>query len=132
MIISKLLFGYDQRNHADSLLTSHFFKIAKVELDFVKERDDARDIAVETTNKIKEYNKLYYDKRHSKPSVYKLGDFILIKDSFLKPSEDSKLKPKYKGPYMITKVLKKNRYVVQDILSILHKNHIIPYYLRTA
>lgn len=47
--------------------------------------------------------------------MYKIGDFFLITDSTLKPGEDTKLKPKYKRPYMITKVLNKNHYVVQDV-----------------
>ncbi|EFN63477.1 hypothetical protein EAG_00409, partial [Camponotus floridanus] len=29
--------------------------------------------------------------------------------------EDKKLKSKYKGPYMVAKVLNKNRFVIKDI-----------------
>lgn len=112
---SKLLFGYDQRNHSDSQLSKFLSDLAKVDLDFNKIREDARITAIETTNRLKEYNKIYYDEKHSKPSIYKSGDFVLIRDSFLKPGEDAKLKPKFKGPYIISKVLNKNRYVVQDI-----------------
>lgn len=110
-----MLYGYDQRNHSDSHLTQYLLKLANTELDLNKERDNARKITIEATNKVKEYNKIYYDKKHSKPTSYKQGNFVLIKDSVLKPGEDSKLKPRYKGPYTITKVLNKNRYVVQDI-----------------
>lgn len=56
---SKLLFGYEQRNHSDSQLAHCLFKLAKVELDLNKERVEARKIVVETTNKMKEYNKAY-------------------------------------------------------------------------
>lgn len=111
---AKLLFGYEQRNHADSQLAHYLFKLAKVELDLNKKREDARKIAVVATNNMKEYNKLYYDKKHTKPTRYKPGDLVLIKDSILKPKEDSKLKSCYKGPYRISKSLK-NRFVVQDI-----------------
>lgn len=103
------MFGYDQRNHADSDLTHYLLNLAKSELNFIKERDESRKIAVEATNKMKEYNKLYYDEKHTKPTIYKPGDYVLIRDSILKPGEESKLKPKYKGPYMITKSLNKNR-----------------------
>lgn len=96
-------------------MTQCLLKIAKINLDFTKERDEARNLAIEATNKIKKYNKMYYDERHTKPTIYKEGDFVLIKDSVLKPGEDSKLKPKYKGPFLIAKVLNKNRYVVQGI-----------------
>jgi len=47
-------------------------------------------------------------------------DYVLIRNSILKFRECKKLKPKYKGPYMITKILNKNRYVVQDIPSFSH------------
>lgn len=53
---AKLLFGYDQRNHSDSQLTQYLLNIAKVELNYIKERDDARKIAIEATNKMKDYN----------------------------------------------------------------------------
>lgn len=113
---SKLLFGYDQRNHCDSQLTCQYLhKLVNVEINFDEQRNKARDIVLEATMKMKKYNKAYYDEKHTKPSVYKPGDYVFIRDSILKPGEDSKLKPKYKGPYMITKALNKNRYVVQDI-----------------
>jgi len=112
---SKLLFGYDQRNHTDSQMVQYLNKLANIELNSEMKRQDAREIAIEATNKIKEYNKSYYDERHKKPSIYKTDDFVMIRDAGLKPGEDSKLKPKYKGPYVVTRVLNKNRYVVVDI-----------------
>ena len=39
----------------------------------------------------------------------------MIRDTATKPGEDKKLKPCYKGPYMVTKTLNNNRYVIQDI-----------------
>lgn len=112
---SKLLFGYDQRNHTDSQMVQYLNKLANIELNSEMKRQDAREIAIEATNKIKEYNKSYYDERHKKPSIYKTDDFVMIRDAGLKPGEDSKLKPKYKGRYVVTMVLNKNRYVVADI-----------------
>ncbi|EFN61566.1 hypothetical protein EAG_00468, partial [Camponotus floridanus] len=73
-----------------------------------------RELALDTVNKIKNYNKIYYDKKHLKPSIYKKGDYVLIKD-VAKPGESKKFKPKYKGPYLVAKVLNKNRYVITDI-----------------
>lgn len=58
---------------------------------------------------------MYYNERHTKPTIYKPGDYVLIRNSALKQGEDNKLKPKYKGPYVIAKSLNKNRYVVQNI-----------------
>lgn len=58
---------------------------------------------------------MYYNERHKKPSQYKDEDYVLIRDSIIKPGEDKKLKPNYEGPYMVTKALRKNRYVIQNI-----------------
>lgn len=46
--------------------------------------------------------------------LYKAGDYILIQDLQGKPDESKKLKSKYEGPYVVMKVLNKNRYVLQD------------------
>jgi len=113
---SKVLLGIEQRNNADVKIIDSLRNICtETEFDFQRTRDSSRDLAIETTNRIKEYNKVYYDKRHKKPTKYNEGDLVLIKDSSLKPGEDRKLKSNYKGPYYIAKVLDKNRYVVKDI-----------------
>lgn len=112
---SMLLLGYDQRNHADATLITFLNNFAKVELNYDLSRENSRNLALEATNKIKQYNKAYYDIKHKKPSLYKTGDYVLIRDSIVKPGENKKLKPQYKGPYLVHKVLQKNRYVIQDI-----------------
>jgi len=108
------------QNQTDTELIRFLNGIAESELSFEQDRDVARQLALETTNKIKEYNKLNYDGKHKKPSQYDPGDYVLIRDYILKFGESEKLKPKYKGPYMIAKILNKNRYVVQDIASAWH------------
>jgi len=112
---AKLLFGTDKKEHCDSTLVNFLNDLAKVELNFEQNRNVVRDIALKATRQIKEYNKEYYDERHRKPSQYKQGDYVLIRDSVIKYHEDKKLKPLYKGPYLVAKVLNKNRYVIQDI-----------------
>ncbi|KMQ88873.1 hypothetical protein RF55_11568 [Lasius niger] len=109
------MLGYDQKNHADAELVSKLRIIAKSELNCEKERDRSRQVALEAMQKIKNYNKIYYDQKHKKPTQYKAGDYVLLRDTTTKPGEDRKLKPAYKGPYMVSKVLEKNRYVIQDI-----------------
>lgn len=111
---SKLLLGYDMKNQADSKFLSYFRDIIHKE-DLQLDRQKAREIAIKATNKLKEYNKVYYDKKHKVPTKYNIGDYVLIRDTIIKPGEDRKLKPPYKGPYMVTKVLNHNRYVIQDI-----------------
>lgn len=114
---AKILFGDHQRLHTDAELVKRLNEIAKVEFDLNKIRNDTWDIAQESTRKIKEYNKAYYDETHKKPSRYREGDYVFIRDSIIKQGEDKKLKPNYKGPYRVAKVLNKNKYVIKDIPS---------------
>lgn len=67
------------------------------------------------TDKIRRYNKIYYDKKHLKPTQYSIGDYVLIRDNVQKPGLGRKLKAVYKSPYVVTNVLNKNRYVIKDI-----------------
>lgn len=68
---SKVLLGIEQRNNADVKLIDFLNKIAHNKLEFQKDRDSCRELALEAINKIKEYNKVYYDKRHTRPTKYK-------------------------------------------------------------
>ncbi|KYQ59431.1 hypothetical protein ALC60_01547 [Trachymyrmex zeteki] len=106
---------YDQRNNTDADLVKFLNEIVGVEIDFSLEREKDRELALNVAEKIKSYNKLYYDKHHRKPMSYKPGDLVMIRDVSIKAGECKKLKPDFKGPFRVTKVLDKNRYVVQDI-----------------
>ncbi|KMQ88168.1 hypothetical protein RF55_12390 [Lasius niger] len=46
--------------------------------------------------------------------MYKVGDLVMIRSLTAKPGLNQKLLPKYKGPYEIKAILRKNRYVVTD------------------
>lgn len=78
-------------------------------------RAGTRNLAETVHQKLQAYNKSQYDKRHKKCTVYREGDLVLVRILQRKPGENPKLLPKYKGPYRIGAVLKKNRYVVTDI-----------------
>ncbi|XP_070515335.1 uncharacterized protein [Cardiocondyla obscurior] len=112
---SKLLLGYDQRNHADREITALVDRLAGVDRQIESERERARNVAIEATEKIRNYNKLYYDAAHKKPSLYKEQQLVLIRDSQTRPGQSRKLKSQFKGPYMISKVLNHGRYVVTDV-----------------
>ena len=47
--------------------------------------------------------------------MYKPEDYFLIRNAPAKIGVDTKLKPTYRGPYLVDKVLNKNRYVIKDI-----------------
>jgi len=115
-----LMLGYEQRNHSDFPLSQFVKELADVDSNLILEREKNREQAKKATDLIREYNKKYHDTKHKKPSLYKEGDYVVIRDSQIKPGENSKLKPKYRGPYQITKALGNSRYVVQDIPGFNH------------
>lgn len=112
---SKLLLGYDQKNCSDKELRQYFNELLSIDKDLEQERSELRDTAKLMNRAVQDYNKRKYDKRHKKPTKYKEGDFVLIRVLQHKPGTNQKLAPKFKGPYLIKRVLKKNRFVVTDI-----------------
>ncbi|KMQ88620.1 hypothetical protein RF55_11864 [Lasius niger] len=109
------MLGYEQRNHADQAIASLTKSLLDVESNLELERDYSRDKALQTTNLIRNYNKVYKDANSVKPTSYKEGDYVMIRDDRNKIGVSSKLKPSYKGPYVIFKSLGSNRYVVKNI-----------------
>ncbi|XP_067215683.1 protein FAM200A-like [Linepithema humile] len=112
---SRILFGIDQRKHSDRDLKLLIEELAKTYNTSIEQSDIVRDVAIQANDKLRQYNKLYYDKHHKKPTVYHEGDYVLVRDAQKKVGQNNKLKPNYKGPYVIAKCLDKNRYVVKDI-----------------
>jgi len=112
---SKLLLGYEMRNHDDHDFASLTKQLSEIEHNLEKERSEAREIADSASDMIRQYNKTYRDAHSRKPTMYKEDDYVLIRDTHAKPGESSKIKAKYKGPYEIHKSLGNNIYVVRDI-----------------
>jgi len=112
---AKLMFGFDQRCHSDALFARFTELLKGIDADLEAIRDTARDQAYTATEAVRNYNKIYTDDRFRKPSQYNEGEYVLIRNTRAASGESAKLKPQYKGPYMITKTLGNNRYVIQDI-----------------
>jgi len=58
---SKLMFGYEQRNHADFALAQFTKILADIDINIERERGKARDLANTATKLIRAYNKEYRD-----------------------------------------------------------------------
>lgn len=114
-IPSKLLLGYEQRTHTDSQFAQFVQSLISVDRDLEKERESNKDSAERATNLLRVYNKKYRDRHSKKTTKYKEGDYVLIQNRTVKPGDNAKLKPNYKGPYMIAKSLGNDRYVIRDI-----------------
>jgi len=112
---SKLLLGYDQRNHTDYDLQLAIKSLQDIDQNLVGQRLAFRDNAQKVNRKLQLYNKEIYDEKHKKPTLYKEGDLVMIRDMAARPGINKKLLPKFKGPYQVRRVLRKNRYVIGDV-----------------
>lgn len=70
--------------------------------------------AVDGIRKSQEYSAKYFKKHSRPPKIYSVGDYVVIRQKH-NPIGKGKLSENYRGPYVITKVLDKDRYVVEDI-----------------
>jgi len=50
----------------------------------LEQREHSREIAKQASDEQKQYNKTYYDKRHKVPTKYKVGEYVLIRDTVRK------------------------------------------------
>lgn len=78
-------------------------------------REELRKKAKEQILKIQEENRSNYDKKRKESRQYKEGDIVAIKRTQF--GAGLKLKPKFLGPYKVTKVKRNNRYDVEKIDS---------------
>lgn len=62
--------------------------------------------------------KLRFDAKHKSPTTYEEGDLVVVENVPTATGESHKLEPKYKGPYIISKVLRHDRYVIEDLADI--------------
>ncbi|KYM96040.1 hypothetical protein ALC62_13310, partial [Cyphomyrmex costatus] len=77
--LSKMLFGCEQRGRANDILKSLMNDLEESQGDFDKQRESVRDMAISANVKLREYNRMYYNERHKKPTQYKQGDYVLVR-----------------------------------------------------
>lgn len=108
---STLLFGVNQRRQINYDLTEYLQdQIDGCSRDLEREREEA----MQSMQQQQEYNKKVYDSHCKRNTVYQQGDLVMLRRTNI-AGERSKLKPKFRGPYVVKKVLDKNRYVVSDL-----------------
>jgi len=83
--------------------------LSEIDHSLEDERVRARELADTATDLMRRYNKEYRDAHSRKPSVYEKGDYMLIRDTWIKPGKNAKIKSKYKGPYVVYESLGNNR-----------------------
>lgn len=108
----RLLLGIDQRGkHSDEIKEYLQANVNenKVDLKQIREKSAEKIVAFQ------KYNKSYFDKKHKCAIQYKEGDYVMLRNFDVTVGASKKLIPRYKGPYMIVKPLRNDRYLVSDV-----------------
>ncbi|CAK9799271.1 Transposon Ty3-I Gag-Pol polyprotein [Anthophora plagiata] len=108
---SRLLFGVEQLGKLNDCLRPILESMSSEErnLEAIRER------AAKNTEKVQAANEECYNNKRKIALVYNVGDYVMIKNIDTSAGINKKLIPKFKGPYVVKKVLDCDRYVISDI-----------------
>lgn len=106
-----LLFGVNQTGESNDKIRETLETLIEEKRDLPMIRQQA-SVAIEA---LQQENSQAYNKKHKAPNLYKIGEYVMIRNIDNTPGINRKLIPKFKGPYMIKKVLDNDRYIVTDI-----------------
>lgn len=107
---SKVLFDVNQRGSSEGGLR----KFLENDQPSNRDLDLIRELAEERTIEVQNYNKSQYVKKRKIPNKFQVDDFLMIINTDVTPGINKKLIPKYRGPYVIKKVLLGDRYLLTD------------------
>lgn len=74
--------------------------------------EQVRAQALENMEKSASYDKVRFDKTKAKIALFSVGDFVLLQNE---ERNQTKLDPKFRGPFRVTEVLEGNRYVLKAL-----------------
>lgn len=109
---SMLLFGIRQRGPETDELTEYLDEQRTKELP--RNLDTFRSEADASICQSQEKNEIQYAGRSFPPRNYVEGDYVVIRNVDTSVGKSKKLIPKYRGPYVIRRVLPNDRYLVGD------------------
>lgn len=108
---SELLFGVTQRGREVDSLTEHLdSKVATPQ-----SLETIRESAAERITGSQARNERLFLTRSKPPRNYSTGDFVVMRNVDTSVGSNKKLIPKFRGPYVVHKVLPHDRYVIRDI-----------------
>lgn len=111
---ARLLFGIEQGSNCSDNVREYLNEELQSQSEDT-EIANIRDEAANNIRKMQEINKKLYDKNHSKPMKYNVGDKVLITNADLTHGVSKKLLPKFKELYEVEVVLPNDRYVLKDV-----------------
>ena len=108
---SELLFGVPQRGE----ITDRIRLMMETKQDIDRDLEKLRSDASESISRLQESNEQVYNHKRKAANLYKVGDYVMIKNIDNTVGVNKKLIPQFKGPYTVSKVLERDRYVIKDI-----------------
>ncbi|GFV84281.1 transposon Tf2-8 polyprotein [Trichonephila clavipes] len=107
----ELLVGIKMRNKEDILIKDLLLEEMAKEL--LEQREFLRNDVKKNIETLQSENRKTYNRRRKKASLYKEGDLVAIQRTQF--GAGLKLRPKFLGPYKVTKVNSKDRYEVEKV-----------------
>ncbi|GFV40855.1 retrovirus-related Pol polyprotein from transposon 17.6 [Trichonephila clavipes] len=107
----ELLVGIKMRNKEDILIKDLLLEEMAKEL--LEQRKFLRNDAKKNIETLQSENRKTYNRRRKKASLYKEGDLVVIQRTQF--GAGLKLRPKFLGPYKVTKVNSNDRYEVEKV-----------------
>lgn len=108
---SELLLGYRPRNAVESQILN---SIGEPRYD--GDRDKTREAAGEVIRRNQSEQETRFNKRRAPPRKFSCGDIVVTRRiTCSNDGASKKLLPKYAGPYQVTRVLDRDRYVIEDV-----------------
>ncbi|XP_053968882.1 uncharacterized protein K02A2.6-like [Anastrepha ludens] len=108
----ELLFNFKPR---DILQNKLILALHKDEIITNEELQDVQREAAERANQQRRKAKIRFDEKHGRPIRYTVGDLVLTENEPVSTGSSRKLEPPYKGPFIITKVIGNDRYLIEDV-----------------
>jgi len=109
---SMLLFGVHQVGEINDEIRR---VLENVVTDNPREMEVLRAKAAERIIRSQESNKKQYNSKRKEPTIYRENDYVMIKNVDVTVGQNKKLIPKFRGPYVVKKILDQDRYIVSDI-----------------
>ncbi|XP_037931244.1 uncharacterized protein LOC119666048 [Teleopsis dalmanni] len=110
---SQLLFDVDQKGEVIDYLTEYLSE--KKQRAHVRDLEQMRQEAAGYIDSSQKKNFKYFTEKSKPPKKYFEGDFVVIRHIDTTAGKNKKFSEKYRGPYVIHKVLPNDRYVLRDV-----------------
>ncbi|GFV43999.1 hypothetical protein TNCV_3571201 [Trichonephila clavipes] len=107
----KLLVGIKMRNKEDILIKD--LLLEEIAKELLEQREFLRNDAKKNIETLQSENRKTYNRRRKKAPLYKENDLVAIQRTQF--GAGLKLRPKFLGPYKVTKVNSKDRYEVEKV-----------------